>query len=400
MRFVAHLDADCYYVSADRVRYPDLIGKPVGVVGNQGACVIAKSYELKAQGVKTGEPVWDVLKKCPETIFVKRDFRWYEVLSRRMLAMVRERSEAAEFYSIDEFFFSTDADKQIARGIQNDILNNIGLPVTIGVARSRTLAKLFSDTAKPLGIRVVTDPDEEREHLAKLPVGEVSGIGHRRAAKLLLHGIRTCLDYANAERRLIRGLLTKTGEDLWWELRGQPVTPIRPDRPTHKFLSRGGSIGGASADPNVIRAWLVRNSERLVEELEHYDLKAGTLSLSLSDQYGGGDSINAPLPGHTNRYGPIIAALLRSFERCWQPGTVITHMHLVAGDLKRPGFVQRTLFDPPDDETEPLAVVKRDVNERHGRFAVRGGTTLFIPEMYRDRSHGYEICDVRGKFCF
>lgn len=400
MPMVAHLDADAFYVNAERVRHPDLIGKPVGVVGNQGACVIAKSYEMKAHGVKTGEAIWDALKKCPDGIYVKRDFRWYEVLSRKMLAMVRARSDAAEFYSIDEFFFTTDANEAAARDIQKAILHEIGLPVTIGVARSRTLAKLFSDTAKPFGVRVVTDQAVERDLLEKLSVEEVSGIGRRRGAKLIERGIRTCLDFAQADRRLIRSMLTKTGEDLWWELNGHPVTPIRPDRPRHQFLSRGGSIGGASGNPDVMRAWLSRNTERLVEELEFYELKTGSIDLILTGRDGEGAAARIPLTGHTDRYGPMITALIKGFEGCWRPGLLITHMHLIAGDLRAPGFVQATLFDPPDDRQQALADVKRAVNDRHGRFVLRGGTTLFLPEMYRDRSHGYEICDVRGKFCF
>src|SRR4051794_39033062 len=104
-RIIGHLDADCFYVSAERVRYDHLAGKPVGVIGNQGACVIAKSYEMKADGVKTGEPIWEAAKKCPEGIYVKRDFRWYEVLSRLMLDIVKEWSPKVEYYSIDEFFF-------------------------------------------------------------------------------------------------------------------------------------------------------------------------------------------------------------------------------------------------------------------------------------------------------
>jgi nucleotidyltransferase/DNA polymerase involved in DNA repair len=75
VRVIGHLDADCFYVSAERVRDYFLCGKPVGVLGNQGACVIAKSYEMKACGVKTGEPIWEARVKCPEGIYVKRDFR-------------------------------------------------------------------------------------------------------------------------------------------------------------------------------------------------------------------------------------------------------------------------------------------------------------------------------------
>jgi nucleotidyltransferase/DNA polymerase involved in DNA repair len=82
-----------------------LCQKPVGVLGNHGACVIAKSYEMKATGVKTGEPVWDAVLKCPQGICIKRDFHWYEVVSRQMLELVRGFSARVEYYSIDEFFF-------------------------------------------------------------------------------------------------------------------------------------------------------------------------------------------------------------------------------------------------------------------------------------------------------
>src|SRR5438270_4855193 len=102
---VGHLDADCFYVSAERVRYGELAGAPVGVLGNQGACVIAKSYEMKAAGVGTGMPIWEALVRCPAGVYVKRDFRWYEILSRLMLEIVREVSPRVEYYSIDEFFF-------------------------------------------------------------------------------------------------------------------------------------------------------------------------------------------------------------------------------------------------------------------------------------------------------
>src|SRR6476620_8574718 len=94
--FVAHLDSDCYYVSAARVRHADLVGKPVGVLGNNGACVIAKSYEMKARGVKAGTPIWDAKALCPEGVYVKRDFYWYEVLSRKMLGVVGTFSPTVE----------------------------------------------------------------------------------------------------------------------------------------------------------------------------------------------------------------------------------------------------------------------------------------------------------------
>src|SRR5262249_14983519 len=145
---VGHLDADCFYVSAERVRDEFLLGKPVGVLGNQGACVIAKSYEMKRAGVSTGMPIWEALVKCPGGVYVKRDFRWYEILSRLMLEIVREWSPRVEYYSIDEFFFAaTPARGQtfqdLAIKIRDRILERVGVPVTVGIARTRILAKLI-----------------------------------------------------------------------------------------------------------------------------------------------------------------------------------------------------------------------------------------------------------------
>src|SRR4051812_3091648 len=256
---VGHLDADCFYVSAERVRDAFLCDKAVGVLGNQGACVIAKSYEMKAAGVGTGMPIWEALVKCPAGVYIKRDFRWYEILSRLMLEAIRDLSPPVEYYSIDEFFFLVTPSRgrtfqEVALMIRDQIWERIRVPVTVGIARTRTLAKLISDTAKPFGALAVLDPAAESALLAERPVTEITGIAGRRAARLQPWGIRTCLALPRADRRLVRSLLTATGEALWWELNGDPVQPIHPQRPLHKALSRGGSFGEPTLAPLVLYA--------------------------------------------------------------------------------------------------------------------------------------------------
>src|SRR5215475_12218221 len=85
-------DADSFYASAEVVRRPWLAGLPVGILGNQGACVIARNYPMKNHGVKVGEPIWEAKQKCPQGVYVKRDFRWYETLSRQMLSTIGQFS--------------------------------------------------------------------------------------------------------------------------------------------------------------------------------------------------------------------------------------------------------------------------------------------------------------------
>ena len=146
----------------------------------------------------------------------------------------------------------------------------VGVPATVDIARTRMLAKLIGDTAKPFGALALFDRDAVWGLLERNAVTELSGIGQRRASRLQPYGITTCLDFAFAERLLIRELLTRTGEAIWYELNDDPVIPLHTARPPHKVLLRGGSLGGKTADPDRLHAWLVRNVERLVEELEFH----------------------------------------------------------------------------------------------------------------------------------
>ncbi|MDR3621471.1 MAG: nucleotidyltransferase [Paludisphaera borealis] len=404
---MGHLDADCFYVSAERVRDAFLVGKPVGVLGNQGACVIAKSYEMKAAGVKTADPIWEALVKCPGGIYVKRDFRWYEVLSRLMRDLVHELSPRVEYYSIDEFFFQAEVRggrtfQDLAEAMRDRIWERIGVPVTVGIARTRTLAKLISDAAKPEGALAVIGQDAEEQFLAVQPVTEITGVAGRRAARLAPWGIATCLDLARADRRLVRKLLTAAGETLWWELNGEPVQAIHSRRPAHKALSRGGSFGESTADPMVLYAWLVRNLERLIEELRFHDVAAGRLTVMIRYKTGHTGAGCKSLVVPSDRFDLLLETARPCLRQAWMRGVQATHMHLIAENLAPRGQCALALFDPPSQriQAEAVARVKEQINDRHGRFTLRSAATLYLPSIYRDTANAYDICDIRGKICF
>jgi DNA polymerase V len=393
---IAHLDADCFYVSAERVRYPYLQHQPVGVLSNQGACVIAKSYELKAKGVTTAMPIWDALPICPNAIFVKRDFEWYEVLSRQMLAVLQTVSPTVEYYSIDEMFF--DATGVNARELQQRILRDVGIPVTIGVSKTRSLAKLASDNAKPFGCWEATSDEKIAALLADRPVDEITGIAGRSKRKLELYGIKTCADFVNADRRIIRRLLTKVGEDLWWELNGTPVTKINTTRLPHKRISRGGSVGRATDDPARCEAWVVRNVERLIEALDYHLVFCEQVVLEVEFKDASGSARRASLPHATADYGLIASATLNLWKQ--MQGRTLAYMHVNAERLTSRRCFQRGLFDQPTEQEQRLADAKRRINERLGRFMLRSGATMPLTELYTDPANNYEICDVQGKSCF
>jgi nucleotidyltransferase/DNA polymerase involved in DNA repair len=175
-----------------------------------------------------------------------------------------------EYYSIDEFFFVAmpargQTFQELAVSIRDRIWEWVGVPVTVGIARTRTLAKLISDSAKPFGALAVVDRRDEEALLADRPVTEITGIAGRRAARLSPWGILTCLDLARADRRLVRSLLTASGETLWWELNGEAVQPIHFRQPTHKVPRTASASRPPTGRPLRLAE---RNLERLIEELE------------------------------------------------------------------------------------------------------------------------------------
>ena len=400
---IGHMDADCFYVSAERVRHHSLRRIPCGVLSNQGACVIAKSYELKAAGVTTAMPIWDAVPICPEAVYVKRDFHWYEVLSRKMLDIIRQHSPTVEYYSIDEMFFAADGwGTRHAQQLQATMLREVGVPVSIGISRSKTLAKLASDSNKPFGCTAAVTDAECRRLIAGQPVTEITGIAERSARKLARHGITTCDQFAQAYPPLIRKLLTVTGEQLLLELNGEPCVPISTKRAAHKVVARGGSLGGATNDPAKVTGWVYRNVERLIEALDKLLVSPNKLRLRLEFREGGRLSRRASLPEATADFHRLAQTACSLLELCWPPDLRqlrVEYMHVMAENLQPRNCRQRGLFSPRQLDGR-IAEVKQQINGKIGRFALRTAATLPLHTLYADDTNDYDVCDISGKTCF
>lgn len=392
-----HVDVDAFYASAAQVRNRFLTGKPIGILSNQAYFVVAKSLELKNFGVKTGEPLPEAIAKCPHAIFVKRDFAWYNAISNRFHAFMRTLSPECEEYSVDECFFvmpESENEATFALKVRDAVKRTLGLPVTVGLGRSKTLAKLISDTAKPFGARAILSELEEREFLARMPIDEVAGIAGRRMNRLAPYGIKSCLDYIHTDCRFIRQLLTVEGVKYWHELRGDPVLPIQTKRKRFQILTRGGSVGVATGKKDRAWGFVVKNLERLVEELEHHKLKTGhvefQLQLRTRDYQMFYRTARTDLEAPTDRFDILVQIYAAFFERCFHPNLLVSRMHLLAMALEDADSAQRGLFDPPEQPARTLAATKRAINSMVRRFALRSGATLPLKDWYDDPALGVE----------
>ena len=149
----------------------------------------------------------------------------------------------------------------------------------------------------------------------------------------------------------------------------------------------------------MIWAWVVRNTERLIEAMEFHGIVTGRLLVIFEYKNGLVRSATATLTPSA-RFDLLLDAAREVWPVIYIPQCLLYRMHLIADDLQNKGRSQLGLFDPPPEQDAALQRIKRESNAKHGRFAVRSAATLPLPEIYRDDSHGYEVCDIHGKTCF
>jgi DNA polymerase-4 len=241
---ILHADLDAFYASVEQLMDPSLVGKPIAV---GSGVVLAASYEAKAFGVAAGMAGWQARQLCPDLRFVGGHFRDYQRLGDQVIDVLHDFTPLVERISIDEAFLDVSgsvhlfgAPAEIASDIRARVRREIGLAVSVGVARTKHLAKIASQVAKPDGL-VVVEPDHELEFLHPLPVDLIWGVGPATRARLTGAGIHTIGDLAATATPLLQGLV---GQAAGAKL-GALATNIDPRR--IEGGRRATSVGAQSA---------------------------------------------------------------------------------------------------------------------------------------------------------
>jgi DNA polymerase-4/DNA polymerase V len=285
---IAHVDADCFFASCELVRRPDLRGRPVCVLSSQDACIVAKTYEAKAVGIKTGMPVWEARRLLPQAVYLPADFRFYGLVSAKMFAIFRRYSPQVEAYSIDEGFINMNGMRSLWRkgfraladDIRQCIHRDVGITASVGISTTRTLAKMASEANKPNGSTVIP-AHRIRQFLAGLPVGDIPGIGRNRVMLLHQFQIYTALEFCLTDAAKIHRMLGRSGISLRDELNGISVFAPELQPPMPKSIARTASLGAVSMDRRLIAAHLSYHTTRVVSELVRRHLTTSRLTVFL-----------------------------------------------------------------------------------------------------------------------
>lgn len=287
------IDCDNCYVSCERVFRPDLKDKPVVVLSNNDGCVVARSNEAKKMGIKAGTPYFQLAEQFPnqKIVVFSSNYELYGELTSRVVSIIRKEAPAYFRYSIDECFVYLDGMEKIdlkawGEELHKKIKRNVGMPVSIGLAPNKTLAKMASHFAKKYqGYRhcCMIDSDEKRIKALKLyPIDEVWGIGRRYAARLEALGVKTAYDFAEHNQTWVKATFNNIViERTWRELNGEDCVP-NEEMAKKKSICTSRSFNGMITDLDGLRTHVSNYAARCAEKLRQQGTVASIVGVFLN----------------------------------------------------------------------------------------------------------------------
>ena len=369
MTMFALVDVNNFYTSCEKVFRPDLKNRPVVVVSNNDGCIISRSAEAKALGIKMAEPYFkikDDLQRMQVQVF-SSNYALYADLSHRVMTLLDELAPSVERYSIDEAFIDLTgvsnciALEEFGREIQQTILQATGLTVGVGIAPTKTLAKLANYAAKKWrktgGVVDLSDPVRQRKLLPLVPVEEVWGIGRRIGKRLQLMGIKNALHLADSSVPTIKKHFSVVMERTVRELRGESCLVIEELAPTKQQIVCSRSFGHRITDYSdmhqAICAWAERAAEKLRGEKQYCRFISVFIRTSPYDSNASGYNNQASgrllLPSNDTR--DIIRVATEALDRIWREGERYLKAGVMLSDFYSEGVAQYDLFA----EEKPLA---------------------------------------------
>jgi len=390
MSAIGLIDANNFYASVERAFDPSLNNRPLVVLSNNDGCVVARSPEAKLLGIPMGAPIFQVrhLLDRHNGVALSSNYTLYDDMSWRFQTALEDFTPDVEHYSIDEVFVkmplsSLRALSETGREMRAQVRALTGVPVSIGFAATKTLAKLATEIAKKSlkadGVLDLTGSAYQEAALSGVAVSDVWGVGPRYSAMLERAGIRTALDLRNADDEWIRRRMTVVGVRTVRELRGVQCIPFEPTPKVKQQLCVSRSFGSATENLQDLRAAVAYFTARVAEKLREHRLLAGELSVFVHTdrfkdvpQYANSARFSiAPKSDSTLELLPLA---LKGLERIHRAGCQIRKAGVILNDLELADKAPRRLWDGAIYELHKRLMSAVDaLNIRFGKDTVRCG---------------------------
>jgi len=388
-------DCNNFYVSCFRVFMPALRGRPVGVLSSNDGCIVARSNELKALGVRMGTPAFQLPPDVRrQTILLSSAYSLFGEMSRRVVATLRAHAGPVQVYSIDEQFIdmsglSLSALRTHALELRQLVGRHTGIPVSLGIAPSRTLAKVATDIAKKQpnsgGVCILeAGHPTTLSHLEQMPVTDLWGVASRTGEKLAFMGIRTALELRNANPNDIRRRFGVVLERTLWELRGRDVIRLDDIDCKRQNIMTSRTFGQATSSFDDLKEAIRNHAQAGAEKARRQQSVARALMVFLSTPRFRSDlpqdfpSVTVPLPRPTDDSRLIVATAQQALQAIYRTGYQYAKAGMMLIDLTDREGLQLGLLEPQESEPQRqqstrLMGVMDTINREFGRGTVSLG---------------------------
>jgi len=384
----ALVDCNNFFVSCERLFRPDLEGKPVVVLSSNDGCVVARSNEAKALGIPMGAPAFQYkeLFRQHKVVTFSANFEIYGDVSKRITALLMTMTPKIEIYSVDESFLdiSTLPIKDYAawgRAVRESILKNIGVPVSIGIAPSKTLAKLGADIAKTVPSYggavdwINASEDWEERALASMPIKEIWGVGWRLEPKLKAEGISTALHLAQMRPQRAQQMMGIRGRQMVAELNGTSCFPLEREHKPAQSIMRGRTFGEDTNQLHVLESAVASMATRAAFALRREGLLARRIGLMTeTNRHKPGYRRWAPelkLTQPTNDTGLIITLLIQKLKEIFSSNQQYHRLCVFLYDLIPEDALQTDILGAVNPAAHDKAAKRMQavdqINQKHGR---------------------------------
>ncbi len=393
----ALVDCNAFFVSCEKVFQPHLEGKPVVVLSSNDGCVISRSQEAKTIGIKMGEPLFTIKDKVKQhgvRVF-SSNFSLYRDMSRRVMATLQAHSSALEVYSVDEAFLDLrqlPSQDLFSHGcfIKSVVKQWTGIPVSVGIAPTKTLAKVANHFAKrnASGCLVLTDPSRIEAILKDFPLSEVWGIGYKWTKKLSSHSLHTALNLARADIQWIQKTFNVVLARTALELQGVSCLKLEEIYPPKKSMISSRSFGNPVTSLDVLSEAVSSHASRLAHNLRQQKSKAALIRVAIrtspfhnqEDFYT--NSYIVPLPSPSQDSSILISAARKGLKKIFRENLRYKKAAVMALDLCPEDQATPSLFDTQkprhDAKRKQLLKTLDNLNDNHGKR-----TVLFASEGVR-----------------
>lgn len=372
-KFITHMDLDSFFVSVERLQNSSFVGKPLIIGGQSDRGVVAScSYEARKYGVHSAMPMKQARILCPDAIVIRGDSELYSDYSKMVTDVIAESVPLYEKSSIDEFYIDlTGMDKffgcyQMSVELKDKVLRETGLPISFGLSANKTVSKIATGTAKPMGKAFVAH-GTEIPFLAPLSVQKIPGVGTETYKTLRNLGIQYIKTVQEIPRELMYKTLQKTGVEIWKKAQGIDDRPIEPYH-ERKSISTERTFEKDTIDVVMLRNLISAMAENLAYQLRKGNKLCACVSVKVRYSDFNTHSIQAKIP-YTSADHILIKRTLELFEKLYQRRLLIRLVGVRFSDLVSGGF-QINLFE----ETEEMANLYQamdSIRNRFGDHAVR-----------------------------